>query len=268
MTIGLKRLARDYRNITEYKYSLVVKELARGMMRDWAEERAQPVEQHAGCRIPDCQCDGCIEIMEWDPEYMTELDDSDYEKTETDIRESISGISDQGCRTDEESPSPDQTIESVMAGDNVYTATLGDDKDTYRHNELTGLTGCGAYSSTNGQWEIVDRPVTEWDMARSGIETDFPCQRHSGLVNRPVVESVSAREGKDTKFSSNNLLDKESDIVNRLVTESVVARFGSETDFSRGEHFYIVNRPVTEPMAAWDLVAYIQIWSTDQSRSR
>ena len=137
-------------------------------------------------------------------------------------------------------------IESATAGDNVYTATLRDDKDTYRHNELTGLTGCGAYSSTHGQWEIVDRPATEWDMARSGIETDFLCQRHSGLVNRPVVESVSAREGTDTKFSSNDLLDKKSDIVNRPVTESVVARSGSEADFSRGEDFYVVDRPVTE----------------------
>ena len=183
MTVGLKILARDHRNITGDDYSIAVKELARGTMREWAEERARPGEQHAGCQIPDCQCDGRIKIMEWDPEDMTESDDLECEETETDIMESISGISDQGCRTDEESPSPDQMIESGTAGDNVYTATLRDDKDTNRHNELTGLTGCGAYSSTNGQWEIVDRPVTEWDMAQSGIETDFPCQRHSGLVN-------------------------------------------------------------------------------------
>ena len=57
---------------------------------------------------------------------------------------------------------------------------------------------------------------------------------------------MSAREGTDTKFSSIDLLDKESDIVNRLVTESVVARSGSEADFSRGEDFYVVDRPVTE----------------------
>ena len=77
MTIGLKRLAKDYRYLTENEYSLVVKALARGMMMDWAEKSARTI--------------------------------------------------DQGCRTDEESPSPDQTIESVTAGDNVYTATLRDD---------------------------------------------------------------------------------------------------------------------------------------------
>ena len=266
MTIGLKRLARDYRNITEYKYSLVVKELARGMMRDWAEERARPVEQHAGCRIPDCQCDGRIEIMEWDPEDMTESDDSNYEETE--IRESISGISDQGCRTDEESPSPDQTIELVTAGDNVYTATLGDDKDTYRHNELTRLTGCGVYSSTNGQWEIVDRPVTESVVARSRSETDFSRGEHFYLVNRPVTEPMAARDASDTNFPSSvhsDLVDRpvtesvttrsetdidffgeESELVNRPITGSVTTREGSGTDSPEEEHSLMVNRPVTE----------------------
>ena len=95
----------------------------------------------------------------------------------------------------------------------MYTATLRQDKDAYRHNELTGLTGCGAYCSTDRQCEIVDRPVTEWDMARSRIKTDFPCQGHSELGNRPVAESVSAREDKDTKFPSNEHLNKDSDIV-------------------------------------------------------
>ena len=146
-----------------------------------------------------------------------------------DIKESISGTSDQGCRTDEDSPSPEQPIESSMAGDNVYTATLRDDKDTYSQNELTGLTGCGAYSFTSKLWEIEDRPLTEWDMARSGIKTDFPCQGHSEIVDRPVTESVSAREGKYTKFPSNEHSDKQSVLVDRPVTESVMARSGSGT---------------------------------------
>ena len=56
-------------------------------MRDWARKSAQTVEQHTGCQIPDCQCDGHIDMMEWDPEVMTESDDSEYEETETDIME-------------------------------------------------------------------------------------------------------------------------------------------------------------------------------------
>ena len=84
----------------------------------------------------------------------------------------------------------------------MYTATLRDDKVTYSQSELTGLTGCGAYSSTSDLWEVVDRPVTEGNMARSGIKTDFPCQEHSDIVDRPVMESVSARVKNETMYPS------------------------------------------------------------------
>ena len=188
--------------------------------------------------------------MDW---RQTETDDSDYEETETDSKESVSGTGDQGCRTNEESPSPEKSIESGTAGDNVYTATLREDKDTHRHNELTGLTGCGAYSSTNRQWEIVDRPVTEWDMTRSGIKSDFPCQEHSELVNQPVAGRCWHGKVKTRKFPSTEHLNKESDIVDRPVMKSVMAR--SRSEHSRDEHSYIVNRPVTEPV-------------TDRSRGR
>ena len=51
-------------------------------------------------------------------------------KNERDIKESISGTSDEGSRTVEDPTSPEQPIESNTADDNVYTATLRDDKDT------------------------------------------------------------------------------------------------------------------------------------------
>ena len=37
------------------------------------------VEQPSGCRIPGCQCEGSIEIMEWRSDDMTETDDSEYD---------------------------------------------------------------------------------------------------------------------------------------------------------------------------------------------
>ena len=169
-------------------------------------------------------------------------------KNERNIKESISGTSDEGSRTVGDSPSAEQPIESSTADDNVYTATLRDDKDTYSQSELTGLTGCGAYSSTSELWEIMDRSVTEGDMARSGIKTDFPCQEHSEIVDRPVTESVSAREGNDTKFPSN----EHSVLVDRPGTESVMSRSGSETNFSSDVLSEIVDRPVTESVTAWD----------------
>ena len=62
--------------------------------------------------------------MDWGSEDMTETDDSEYEETEMDSKESVSSTGDQGCRTDEESPSPEESIESGTASDNVYTARI------------------------------------------------------------------------------------------------------------------------------------------------
>ena len=72
-----------------------------------------------------------------------------------------------------------------MIDDNVYTATLRDDKDTYSQSELTGLTECGVNSSTCEVCGSVDPPVTKEDMTRSGIWTDFPCREHSDMFDRP-----------------------------------------------------------------------------------
>ena len=99
-----------------------------------------------------------------------------------------------------------------------------DDKDTYSQSELTGLTGCGAYSSTSDLWEWVDRLVTEGNMARSGIKTDFPCQEHSDIVDRPITESVSARVKNETMYPSYEHSDKQSVLVDIPGTESLMSR--------------------------------------------
>ena len=92
--------------------------------------------------------------------------------------------------------SPGQPIASNTADDNVatvYTATLRDDKDMYSQSELTGLTGCGAYSSTSERWEIVDRPVTESVSAREWNDTNFPSYEHSD--ERALLECILCKIG-------------------------------------------------------------------------
>ena len=37
------------------------------------------MEQLSGCRIPGCQCDRRVAVMEWGSDDMTETDDSEYE---------------------------------------------------------------------------------------------------------------------------------------------------------------------------------------------
>ena len=51
-----------------------------GVLADFsADEEESQVEQFSGCRIPGCQCEGCIEYMEWGSDDMTDTDDSEWE---------------------------------------------------------------------------------------------------------------------------------------------------------------------------------------------
>ena len=124
----------------------------------------------------------------------------------------------------------------MTPGDNVYSATLGEDRDTDRHDELTGLTECGVYSSINRRSAIGDRPVTEWAMTRSGLQSDFTSHEHSGLVDRKAAGSVVAREDKDMDFPSAEHFNKDLYIVDRPVRTSMTTQSGNELDCSGKEY--------------------------------
>ena len=51
-----------------------------GVLSDFSDDDEETrVEQMSGCRIPGCQCDGRVAVMEWGSDDMTETDDSEYE---------------------------------------------------------------------------------------------------------------------------------------------------------------------------------------------
>ena len=51
-----------------------------GVLSDFSDDDEETwVEQLSGCRIPGCQCDGRVAVMEWGSDDMTETDDSEYE---------------------------------------------------------------------------------------------------------------------------------------------------------------------------------------------
>ena len=124
--------------------------------------------------------------------------------------------------------------------------------DEHYQSELTGLTGCGEYSSTSNLWEWVDRPVTKGNMARSGIKTDFPCQEHSDIVDRPITESVSARVKNETMYPSYEHSDKQSVLVDIQSTESLMSRSGSKTKLLSDALSEMVDRPVNKSVTAWN----------------
>ena len=72
---AMREMTGNDANISGDKYP-DVKEIAREMIRAWAENNAQPVEQRAGCQVPGCQCNGRVEYMDWGSEDMTDTDDS------------------------------------------------------------------------------------------------------------------------------------------------------------------------------------------------
>ena len=79
MTEAMTEMAGNDPNISRDDYSDLVDQLVRETMRAWAKSSESQTKQFYGCRMPDCQCDGSIEIMEWGSVDMRETDDSEYE---------------------------------------------------------------------------------------------------------------------------------------------------------------------------------------------
>ena len=68
--------------LSDDNYPDIVKNIvrtARMTMRAWDEHDALPVEQHTGCEMPGCQCNGRVKFMVRGSEDMTETDDSEWE---------------------------------------------------------------------------------------------------------------------------------------------------------------------------------------------
>ena len=128
VTEAMTEMAGNDANIFRDDYSDFVDQLVRETLRSGAESGEPQTKQYYGCRIPDCQCDGSIE-MEWGSVDMTETDDSEYE--DPDDRANRLCV--------EESLNSEPTVQPGTVADE-YIPTHGDEGDTYEPNELTGWT--------------------------------------------------------------------------------------------------------------------------------
>ena len=106
-----------------------------------------------------------------------------------DIKKSISGTSDQGFQTDEESPKSELTVQLRMVADEDIP-TVRDKKDNRGRRRRTGSD---KDISSDEDSNLFDRPVTESATAWAGSDTDHPSGEHLKFCNRPVTESVMAR---------------------------------------------------------------------------
>ena len=162
---AMRGMARNIANISGYDYSDVVKQIDRKSAMEWAENNARPVEQGAGCQVPDCQCDGRIEIMEWGPEDMTETDDSDYAVQPMTV-------------ADDDIPKPrDQPVDRGRGS----------------------ITGSDVNMSSDEESNLCDRPVMEsetvWDSQDFQDPSDM---EYWGNVNLQAMQAMREMTGGDS----------------------------------------------------------------------
>ena len=95
-------------------------------------------------------------------------------KNGPEIEESISGNSDQGFQTDEESPNPEPTAQPGTVADEDIP-TVRDKKDNRGRRRRTGSD---KDISSDEDSKLFDRPVTESVTAWAGSDTDYPSGEH------------------------------------------------------------------------------------------
>ena len=106
---------------------------------------------------------------------MTETDDSEYEETETDIEESISGSIVHGVLTEEESPNLEPMVQPRMVADeDIHTVRDRKDNRVRRRR-----TESDKDISSDEDSNLLDRPVTESATAWAESDTDLPSDEHS-----------------------------------------------------------------------------------------
>ena len=234
-----------------------------GVLADFSDDEEEPrVEQLSGCRIPGCQCEGCIEYMEWGSDDMAETDDSEWEDPDEREKrlyvESYNYNLSEGmtpetytpplrknrCRRYEVRTKNEPEIEESISGTSergfqtdkespnseltVQPRTVADEdiptvRDKKDDRGRRRRTGSDKDISSDECSNLFDRPVTESATALAGRDSHCPSDEYWKNFGRPVTEAMTARAGNDANISS----DECSDLSDRLVRESMTAYAGS-----------------------------------------
>ena len=184
--------------------------------------------------------------MGWGSDFMTETDDSEYEDTvdrdnrlhvescnydlsadmtpmtytpplrrnrrrryevrkkyETDIEDSICDTSDDEFLTDEEWPISEHMVQPRMVADNVSRTVRNRNKNRGRWS----WPGSENYITSDENYKLVDRPVTELATAGAGIGNDSFSVEHVKCGEIPVTELIPV-----------HVLDTEEPLIMRVST--------------------------------------------------
>ena len=191
----LREMANDEANFSVDSDPSPVKRIARELRRAWAENNAKPVEERESCQVPGCQCNGRADYMDWNSDDMTETDYShcedysDYEETEADIMESISGEIDEEFLTDEALSNSESVSVKTVIDKDIWTVS---NKTDNRGGRM--MTGSDEDITSVDISKMINRPVTGSLLTCAGTNTDSPSGIYENNDKQPVTESLTARE--------------------------------------------------------------------------
>ena len=213
-----------------------------GALADFSDDDEETrIEQPSGCRIPGCQCEGHIEIMEWDSDDMTETDDSEYddpmdranrlyvENYNYDLSEGMTPMTytpplrrNRRRRYEVRKTKEADLVESVsVTGDWDFQADMGSpesepmvqprtvvDENIQDVSDNIDVRGCRPRTGndqniySDEDSDLFDRPVA--GSATVGAWQDGPSKVHGINVGRMVIEEMTEMASDEANFSEDN----------------------------------------------------------------
>ena len=214
-----------------------------GDLADFSSDEEEPqVEQFPGCRIPDCQCEGRIEYMEWDSDDMTDSEDSEWEDPDERANclwveqynyDLIEGMTLMTYTPPTRKKRRRRYEDKVKYAPEVQESNCRSSEVGFQTEEESPQLEPALQPRTDADEDIPscrDNNDNSGSQKQAGSDTYFPSGEHSGFFDRPVMELVTARAESDTEFPSG----KHSEFFDQPVTEPAPARAGSDTDFPNG----------------------------------
>ena len=213
-----------------------------GALADFSDDDEETrIEQPSGCRIPGCQCEGRIKIMEWGSDDMTETDDSEYddpmdkanrlyvENYNYDLSEGMTPMTytlplrrNRRRRYEVRKTKEADLVESIsVTGDRDFQADMESPKSEPMIQPRTVV-------DENIQ-EVRDNIDDRGGRPQTGSDQDIYSDEDSNLFDQPVTGSATVGAWQDARGPSKVYGTS----VGRMVIEAMTEIARDEANFSR-----------------------------------
>ena len=229
-----------------------------GALADFSDDDEETrVEQPSGCRIPGCQCEGRIEIMEWGSDDMTETDDSEYddpmdranrlyvENYNYDLSEGMTPMTYTPPLRRNRRRSYE--VRKTKEADLVESVSVTGDRDSQADMgspESEPMVQPGTVVDDNFQ-EVSDNIDDRGGRPRTGNDQNIYSDEDSDLFDRPVAGSARVGAWQDAPSKVYGLN------VGRMVIEEMREMASDEANFSEDNYPGPVKQIAREIRRAW-----------------